>query len=383
MHWVGPDGRILRANRTELEMLGYAREEYVGQQIADFHVDEDVICDILTKLKAGEKLAEYPAQLRCKDGSIKDVLIDSSVMWKDGEFVHTRCFTRDVTERKRAELALAEARAQLQAALDAGSIATWTWDIPNNRLFADKHLAHLFNLPASDANGGLLDNYVKAIHPDDVRNVMAALEDAIQTGEDYQADYRIVQADGSLKWVTARGRVERDNTGRALRMPGVLVDITERKRLEEDLRLRVEELAEANRRKEELLSSLQESEQKLRLLADTIPQLAWMARPDGSIFWYNRQWYQYTGATPEQMEGWGWQSVHDAAVLPDVLDRWKGCIASRRTVRNGFPVEKRGRRVQTVSHACESAARWTGPYSVLVRDEHRHQRDQEDGGCAA
>src|SRR5581483_8299699 len=62
-----------------------------------------------------------------------------------------------------------------------------------------------------------------------------------------------------------------------------------------------------------------ESEEKLRLLADTIPQLAWMARPDGHIFWYNRRWYEYTGTTPEQMEGWGWQSVHDPAALPGVL----------------------------------------------------------------
>jgi len=103
LHWVGADGIILRANRAELAMLGYSREEYVGRPIADFHADEDVICDILGRLQAGEELHEYPARLRCKDGSIKDVLIDSSVMFRDGGFVHTRCFTRDVTDRKRAE----------------------------------------------------------------------------------------------------------------------------------------------------------------------------------------------------------------------------------------------------------------------------------------
>src|ERR1700682_1793164 len=79
LHWVGPDGTILRANRAELDMLGYSREEYVGRPIAEFHADEEVICDILKRLQAGEKLNEYPARLRCKDGSIKDVLIDSSV----------------------------------------------------------------------------------------------------------------------------------------------------------------------------------------------------------------------------------------------------------------------------------------------------------------
>ena len=124
LHWVGPDGIILRANQTELEMLGYRREEYVGRPVAEFHADEDVICDILHRLQAGEKLNEYPARLRCKDGSIKDVLIDSSVLFRDGGFVHTRCFTRDVTQRKRSEQTarfLADASAALAVIVDFDS----------------------------------------------------------------------------------------------------------------------------------------------------------------------------------------------------------------------------------------------------------------------
>ncbi len=86
-------------------------------------------------------------------------------------------------------------------------------------------------------------------------------------------------------------------------------------------------------------AALRESEEKLRLLADTIPQLAWMARPDGYIFWYNRRWYEYTGTTPDQMSGWGWQSVHDPAVLPTVLEQWKGSIASGKPFDMVFPLK--------------------------------------------
>ena len=108
MHWVGSDGTVLHANDAELDALGYARDEYVGHHIADFHADQEVIADILARLSAGEELEDYEARMVCKDGSIRTVLIDSSVHWRDEEFVNTRCVTRDITERKRLETELDE-----------------------------------------------------------------------------------------------------------------------------------------------------------------------------------------------------------------------------------------------------------------------------------
>jgi PAS domain S-box-containing protein len=94
---VGPDGTILWANQAELDLLGYTRETYVGRNITEFHADQSVINDILACLSRGEMLRDYPARLRHRDGSIRHVLIDSSVLFENGKFVHTRCFTRDVT----------------------------------------------------------------------------------------------------------------------------------------------------------------------------------------------------------------------------------------------------------------------------------------------
>ena len=73
-------------------------------------------------------------------------------------------------------------------------------------------------------------------------------------------------------------------------------------------------------------------------MANAIPQLAWIARADGYIYWYNERWYAYTGTTPEQMEGWGWQSVHDPALLPKVLEQWKASIASGQEFDMEFPL---------------------------------------------
>ena len=72
MHWVGPDGIILWANRTEMEMLGYAREEYMGHHIAEFYVEQWVIEDVLRRLNNRETLCDYEASLRCKDGSSRE-----------------------------------------------------------------------------------------------------------------------------------------------------------------------------------------------------------------------------------------------------------------------------------------------------------------------
>jgi PAS domain S-box-containing protein len=83
---------------------------------------------------------------------------------------------------------------------------------------------------------------------------------------------------------------------------------------------------------------VRESEERFRTLANSSPQLASMARADGFILWYNQRWYDYTGMTPEQMEGWGWQSVHDPAVLPTVLSRWRDAIALAQPFEMEFPL---------------------------------------------
>ena len=79
-------------------------------------------------------------------------------------------------------------------------------------------------------------------------------------------------------------------------------------------------------------------EDDYKLLADNLPTLCWIANPDGYITWYNRRWHEYCGTTPAEMEGWGWQSVHDPAVLPSVIDRWTASIATGQPFEMVFPL---------------------------------------------
>jgi PAS domain S-box-containing protein len=120
IHLVDADGKIEWANAAELHLLGYAAEEYIGRNIAEFHVDRAVIDDMLARLMAGETLCSREARLRHKDGSLRHVLVSSNVRWRDGKPQYTRCFTRDITDLRNA----AEERERLlDRALEAQAVA--------------------------------------------------------------------------------------------------------------------------------------------------------------------------------------------------------------------------------------------------------------------
>lgn len=92
-----------------------------------------------------------------------------------------------------------------------------------------------------------------------------------------------------------------------------------------------------SKRKSEI--ALQRGEERFRNMADNIPNLAWMANADGYIYWYNKKWYEYTGKTAEEMEGWGWQSVHNPDILPTVMNKWTNAIANGEEFEMEFPLK--------------------------------------------
>lgn len=175
-----------------------------------------------------------------------------------------------------------------------------------------------------------------------------------------------------VSWGTVLALVPVVPRALAMRSPEELEREIEARRAAEDALQRVNDdlerrIADRTAKLADTNKVLQEERERFLTLADNIPQLAWMANADGHIFWYNRRWYDYTGTTFEQMRGWGWQSVHDPATLPSVVERWQQSLASGEPFDMIFPLKGADgvfrpflTRVMPVKDAEGKVARWFG-----------------------
>lgn len=128
-----------------------------------------------------------------------------------------------------------------------------------------------------------------------------------------------------------------DSAGRAEGILVLVVDVTERVAGHQALEEREARFRLAQRAAQ-IGQPVSEREEEFRSLAESMPQLVWMSGPDGYIHWFNQRWYDYTGTTPEQNCGWGWQSAHDPKFLPEVVSRWKGSLQSGEPFEMVFPL---------------------------------------------
>ncbi len=228
MHWVAPDGTILRVNQAELDFLGYQREEYVGRNIAEFHEDQATIDDILRRLTTGEVLHDYPARLCCKDGSIKQVLIDSSGYFDSGEFIHTRCFTRDVTSQRSAEEITARLAAIVASSSDAIIGKTLDGIVTSWNAAAER----IFGYTAEE----ILGQPVFTLIPSELHDSERVMLEHIARGERVEFFETVrIRKDGQRIQIALSVSPIREPRGKVVGASSIKRDITERKQAAEAL----------------------------------------------------------------------------------------------------------------------------------------------------
>jgi len=227
-------------------------------------------------------------------------------------------YFQDITQRRIDQQALIDGNSRLQVALAAGRLGDWRWDAASDRVLLGERAATILGL---EAEAPLAWTELRArLDAADREAVRRAVLHAFATHTDLNIECRLLPDGGQSRWIALVGRA--DYTTPSLRdsvigMTGVVQDVSSRKIAEDSLR---------------------QSEEVLRALANTIPQLAWMAEPDGAIVWFNERWYEYTGTTPEGAAGWGWQGAVDPEVLPAMQEHWASSLRTGEPFEMEYPI---------------------------------------------
>lgn len=229
LNWIGADGKILRVNRAELEMLDCMESNYVGRPWTEFHDDPNLAEDILRTLISGKSVENRSARMRRRDGSLREVLISANTYWENDHFAHARCFTRDVTEQNRAEAARAHLAALVTSSEDAiisksleGVIKSW-----------NQGAERIFGYSAHEAVG----KPITLVIPADRLEEEPAILERLKRGERVDHFETVRQRkDGTLLDVSLTISPIRDAQGVIVGASKIARDITSQKRAERAVR---------------------------------------------------------------------------------------------------------------------------------------------------
>ncbi len=242
------------------------------------------------------------------------------------------------------EAAAAEHRQRelLQATLISIGDGVIVTDVKGRVLLLNKIAEKLTGWRQSEAVGTELPKVLQMVNELTGQPVENLSTQAVREGRIVgSADHAILVSRDGTQWpIDDSAAPVKTKSGAVSGAVLVFREISQRRAHEATLLEHTSALQLANTRMVELLAELKSSEELFHNMADSIPQLAWMARPDGHIYWYNKRWYEYTGTSPEQMEGWGWQSVHDASELPRVLDKWRASLNAGEPWEDTFPLRR-------------------------------------------
>lgn len=185
---------------------------------------------------------------------------------------------------------LIEANRRLKSIQAAKEIATWNWDIVNNRVVGDENLARLFGVSAQDAAGSPIEKYLPAIHPDDRISLKAAISKALEgTSDKHETNFRVVRSDGEISWVAASGTIERSDDGSPRNFQGVLIDISE--------------LRSSERRADELSLRLEKQSRILDITLSSISDFAYILDRKGRFAFVNQALLDLWGLTFKEAVG--------------------------------------------------------------------------------
>lgn len=343
-----------RANQTYFEWFGKRPEEIIGRTIkeigGDFH--HAIAQPYIARVLRGERVS-FESQIRSADNEIRDVTVSYAPEFSsDGKVQGYIALLQDITERKRSErrnaflVVLDDLTRPLS---DPNKVARTAARLLGEELQVNRCAYTTVEEDQDTFNltGGYNWDVPSIIGRFTFTQFGAECLRLMREGVPYVVDDAETDARTEGVRESYRTTCIRSVICVSLRKEGRFVaamavnQITPRKWRTDEIELvqqvasRCWESIERARVTQQLLAA----EEQFRTLANTIPNLAWMANADGHIFWYNQRWFNYTGTTQIEMEGWGWQTVHDPEVLPLVLAAWKKSLAGGTALEMVFPLK--------------------------------------------
>ncbi|WP_284734587.1 hybrid sensor histidine kinase/response regulator [Sphingosinicella terrae] len=291
-------GRMLVANRGTTELIGKPPELYIGRTDAEFLDDEAQAAAVMAndeRVMASGIAEQIEEEVTFPDGR-RAIWLSTKAPLRDtaGEVVGLVGSSIDITARKQAEAKLADNEERFRFALDAaGGIGTWDWDVAADRVYTSARFAKMYGLDPERATAGLsVNDYLDGIHPDDREAVGRLIDEAMEGGSEFRAEYRLIGRDGEARWVIARGRCLTGDDGRPVRFPGVTFDISDRRKAEETLR---------------------ETEERYRLAAQATNDAIWDWRmADGHVIWNEALRTLFGHRFTETRAEWWLEHIHPA-----------------------------------------------------------------------
>ena len=337
----GPEFVVEIANERMLELWERENTDVQNKPIFEALPEargqglETILENVFTK---GEKFEAHERLVKLsRDGKIKDVYINfvyEALKEPDGTISGIVALANDVTSQVDARKKLEDAEQRARLAAEIAEIVTWELNVPTQELMYSENLPVLFG---HKKNKKLTrPEILLQIHPDDLSILDKAYKAALKTSI-YKYEARIIKPDNSIAWIKAHGKIFFAEDGEPIKMVGTIMDITDEKNSQQ---------------------ILMKSEEKFRLLADSMPQQIWTSDAMGNLNYFNRAVYTFSGLSEEQIAKEGWLQIVHADDRQLNINRWMNAIKTG----NDFLLEHRFRRY-------DGEYRWQLSRAIAQKDE--------------